>query len=71
MKECVEKTGGVFYKQSESLPVRDIVKDIQSQKVMEVNEITITKVVDQPMVPARILVITIILLIIIGVAILL
>ena len=71
MKECVEKTGGVFYKQSESLPVRDIVKDIQSQKVMEVNEITITKVVDQPMVPARILVITIILLIIIGVAFLL
>ena len=71
MKECVEKTGGVFYKQSDSLPVRDIVKDIQSQKVMEVNEITITKVVDQPMVPARILVITIILLIIIGVAILL
>ncbi|MBQ8950432.1 MAG: hypothetical protein IJ065_04585 [Eubacterium sp.] len=71
MQVCVEKTGGVFYKQSDSLPVRDIVKDIQSQKVMEVNEITITKVVDQPMVPVRILVVSIILLIIIGVAILL
>ena len=71
MRECVEKTGGVFYQQSDSLPVRDIVKDISSQKVMEVNEITITKVVDQPMVPATILVIVIFLLIIIGVAILL
>ena len=71
MKECVEKTGGVFYKQSDSLPVKDIVKDIQSQKVMEVNEITITKVVDQPMVPAVILVIAIILLIIMGAVILL
>ena len=70
-QKCVEKTGGVFYQQSDSLPVRDIVKDISSQKVMEVNEITITKVVDQPMVPATILVIMIFLLIIIGVAILL
>ena len=71
MKECVEKTGGAFYKQSDSLPVRDIVKDIQSQKVMEVNEITITKVVDQPAVPAIILLISIILLIVMGVIILL
>ena len=71
MKECVEKTGGVFYKQSDSLPVKDIVKDIQSQKVMEVNEITITKVVDQPVVPAVILVISIFLLIIMGSVILL
>lgn len=71
MKANVEKTGGVFYMQSDSLPVKDIVKDIQSQKVMEVNEITITKVVDKPVVPAIILLLSILLLIIMGAMILL
>jgi len=70
MKQAVEGTGGAFYKQSDSLPVKDIVKSIQSQKVMEVNEITITKVVDQPKVPAIILLLSIITLIIMGAVIL-
>ena len=71
MKKCVEKTGGAFYRQSDSFTVKDIVKDIQSQKVMEVNEITINKVVDKPAVPIWILSISIILIIITGALILL
>ncbi len=66
LRDAVEKTGGVFYKQSDSFTVKDIVKDIQSQKVMEVNEITINKVVDKPAVPIWILIISIVLIIITG-----
>jgi|UPI00054FFC7E hypothetical protein len=71
MKEDVEKTGGAFYKQTDTVTVKDIVNDIQSQKVMEVNEITINKVVDKPAIPAIILCIAIILLLISGAIILL
>ncbi|SEG01344.1 hypothetical protein SAMN04487934_106118 [Eubacterium ruminantium] len=71
MQYNVEKTGGKFYKQSDSFPVSEIVKDIQEQKVMEVNEIVITKSVDQPMVPVVIILISLIILIITGAVILL
>ena len=71
MEEDVEKTGGAFYKQTDTVTVKDIVNDIQSQKVMEVNEITINKVVDKPAIPAIILCIAIILLLISGAIILL
>ena len=66
LRDASEKTGGAFYKQSDSFTVKDIVNDISSQKVMEVNEITINKVVDKPAVPIWILIISIILIIITG-----
>ncbi len=44
----VERTGGVFYQQSKSLTVEDIVKDIQKQEAMIVQELIIKTEVDQP-----------------------
>ena len=43
-----ESTGGVFYQQSKTLTVEDIVKDIQKQEAMMVDELIITREVDQP-----------------------
>ena len=45
---AVEKTGGVFYQQSKSLTVEDIVKDIQKEEAKRVDVLIITKEVDQP-----------------------
>ena len=44
----VERTGGTFYQQSKSLSVEDIVADIQRQEALEVDELIITKQIDQP-----------------------
>jgi len=44
----VESTGGVFYQQSKTLTVEDIVKDIQKQEAMMVDELIITREVDRP-----------------------
>ncbi len=44
----VNRTGGKFYQQSKTLTVDDIVADIQKQEAMEVDELIITKEVDQP-----------------------
>ena len=66
LKENVEKTGGKFYKQSESLSVDDIVHDIERIEALEVEEVTITKIVDQPMIPATILIISLSILLIMG-----
>ena len=44
----MEKTGGVFYEQSKSLTVEDIVTDIQKQEAMRVDELIIKKEVDKP-----------------------
>ena len=48
MQDCVEKTGGKFYKQSESLSVDEIIADIENEEALEVEEVTITKIVDKP-----------------------
>ena len=45
---AVENTGGVFYQQSKSLTVEDIVKDIQKQEAMMVDELIIKREVDRP-----------------------
>jgi len=66
LKENVEKTGGEFYKQSESLSVDDIVADIEAEEALEVEEVTITKVVDQPTVPVIILIISLSTMLIMG-----
>ena len=47
-KEGVERTEGTFYQQSKSLTVEDIVADIQRQEALEVDELIITKEIDQP-----------------------
>ncbi len=44
----VERTGGTFYQQSRTLTVEDIVADIQRQEALEVDELIITKEIDQP-----------------------
>jgi hypothetical protein len=67
LKACVEKTGGKFYKQSESLSVEDIVKDIEREEALEVEEVTITKMVDKPEIPVIILISSVSLLLIMGV----
>ncbi len=47
-KAGVERTGGTFYQQSKTLTVEDIVADIQRQEALEVDELIITKEIDQP-----------------------
>ena len=66
LKTCVEKTGGKFYKQSESLSVEEIVSDIERTEALEVEEVTITKVVDQPTVPVIILIMAVCLMLCVG-----
>lgn len=66
LKMNVEKTGGKFYKQSESLSVEDIVADIEKEEALEVEEVTITKVVDQPAVPVIVLIVSLSIMLITG-----
>jgi hypothetical protein len=47
-ERAVEKTGGVFYQQSKTLTVDDIVRDIQKQEAMMVDELIIKREVDRP-----------------------
>ena len=47
-KSGVERTGGTFYQQPKTLTVEDIVADIQKQEALEVDELIITKEIDQP-----------------------
>lgn len=65
-KVAVEKTGGKYYKESETLSVDDIVRDIEREEALEVEEVTITKVNDQPAIPVIVLVITVSIILIIG-----
>ena len=55
-----------FYKQSESLSVDDIVSDIEKEEALEVEEVTITKIVDKPEIPIIILIISLSIMLIIG-----
>lgn len=48
LRAAAEKTGGVCYKESETLRVEDIVADIQKQEAMLVQEITVVRETDQP-----------------------
>ncbi|MCR5213561.1 MAG: hypothetical protein K6E10_04035 [Eubacterium sp.] len=66
LKDNVQKTGGKFYKQSESLSVEDIVADIEHEEALEVEEVTITKIVDQPMIPVIVMIISLSFMLIIG-----
>ena len=66
MRDNIEKTGGKFYKQSETLSVNDIVADIEHEEALEVEEITITKIVDQPMVPVIVLIISLSIMLLLG-----
>ncbi len=66
LKTNVQKTGGEFYKQSESLSVDDIVASIEREEALEVEEVTITKVVDQPAVPVVVLIISLCTMLVMG-----
>ncbi len=66
LQKNVEKTGGEFYKQSESLSVDDIVSDIEKEEALEVEEVTITKIVDKPAVPIVILIISLSIMLVMG-----
>ena len=61
-QKAVEGTGGKFYKESETLSVEDIVKDIERIEALEVEEVTTTKINDQPKVPVIILVSSIVIM---------
>ena len=50
-RENVERTGGAYYEQSSSLSVSDIVENIQQHEAMRVDDIIITRQVDQPKLP--------------------
>ncbi len=66
-KTAVEGTGGKFYKESESLTVKDIVNDIQHEEAMEVDEIVVRKAMDQPKVPVIVLFISLVIFFSLGV----
>lgn len=51
MKSAVEKTGGAFYVATDDLDTKAIVKKIQENKAMQVNEITMVKTTDVPQIP--------------------
>ena len=51
LKAAVEKTGGVFYEYGKDMMVREIVRDIQKQEAMLVDEVVVTTMVDQPQIP--------------------
>ena len=65
-KAAVEKTGGKYYKQSDTLSVDDIVNDIEREEALEVEEVTITKVNDQPKVFVYILLAALMVMLVIG-----
>ncbi len=48
LKYAVEKTGGQQYEASDQLPASQVIKSIQSQQVLEVENISIRKVTDKP-----------------------
>ena len=48
MKQAVEKTGGLFYKAQNDFPVSSIVQSIQKEEAKQVEEIMMTRQVDQP-----------------------
>ena len=50
-RKCVEKTGGAYYEQSSSLSVPDIVDAIRAHEAMRVDDIVITRQIDQPRLP--------------------
>lgn len=50
-KNSVEKTGGKFYVWDTAHPASEIVQDIQKQEAMAVDEIVITRAIDQPELP--------------------
>ncbi|MCR5654620.1 MAG: hypothetical protein K6G07_03145 [Lachnospiraceae bacterium] len=70
-KEAMERTGGKFYEVSDHMTVSDILDNIQNQEAMEVQETTITKVVDQPVVYLIVLSICLVILLMIGIILLL
>lgn len=65
-QEAVTKTGGKYYKQSDSLSVDDIVNDIEREEALEVEEVTITKVNDQPKIFMYILFASVVVMLVIG-----
>ena len=65
-KAAVEKTGGKYYKESETLSVDDIVADIEREEALEVEEVTITKVNDHPQIPVIVLMISLSVMLIVG-----
>ena len=65
-EQCVQKTGGKFYEESKTLTVEDIVKDIEKEEALEVEEITTTKIYDQPAVPVIALLSFLVVILVIG-----
>ena len=48
LRNNIAVTGGEYYEQSANLTTEDIVKDIQRQEALEVDEITVTRMTDKP-----------------------
>ncbi len=55
LKQAISVTKGTFYRQSDTLSVKDMVDDIQAQEALMVDEMTVTKMVDKPVIPMIIL----------------
>ena len=66
LSSAVQRTGGKYYKQSENLSVQDIVRDIEREEALEVEEVTITKVNDQPQKFTIVLLISVCLMLVTG-----
>ncbi len=55
LKTAVEGTGGTFYRESDTLSVADMVDDIEKQEALVVDEITVSRLVDKPVIPMIVL----------------
>ena len=66
MEEAVTSTGGVFYRASSSFPVSEIITGIQAEEAKEVDEIMITRSVDQPQTAVRVLLVSLLISVITG-----
>jgi hypothetical protein len=63
----VESIGGIFYSASDSFPGSQIVASIQKEEAKSTGEIVETRAVDQPVIPAAVLLISLLVSSIIGV----
>ena len=55
LRAAIEGTGGTFYKESDTLSVAEMVDDIEKQEALVVDEITVTRIVDKPVIPMIVL----------------
>ena len=67
LQAAVQGTGGTFYSESNTLSVAEMVDDIEKQEALVVDEITVTRVVDKPVITMIVLAISMLIFFMCGV----